>query len=521
MADVIMPQMGESIAEGTVTKWLKNVGDRVERDEPLFEISTDKVDAEIPSPVAGVLKEIRVAPGTTVPVSTVVGIVAERGEASTGRGATPAPAPAPAEKPAAPAPTPPPAPSEATPPAPPQPAASSAPPADAPVAPPAPPAPSGAPARPPLAAVPAPSGPASEVPPVEYQIEDERPPAPVAAPRAPEEKPRADMTAEELRQVRSSPVVRKIAAEHQVDIREVPGTGIGGRVTKQDILGHLEGRGATPASPGPTAAPGAAAPAAPAASAPPAAAVPPPPSATRPSAPPAPPGPAARVQVVPLSPIRRKTAEHMVLSKRTSAHVSTVFEIDMTRVDQLRQKHRASFEERGVRLTYIPFVLKAVVDALKVHPVLNASMDGDSIVYHKDVNLAVAVALDWGLIVPVIHNADEKNLLGLARALADLAERARGKKLRVEEVQGGTFTVTNPGGFGSLFGTPIINQPQVAILDVGVIEKRPVVRDDAIAIRTMAYFALTFDHRLVDGADADRFMAHVKATLQEFDEAAL
>jgi 2-oxoglutarate dehydrogenase E2 component (dihydrolipoamide succinyltransferase) len=222
-----------------------------------------------------------------------------------------------------------------------------------------------------------------------------------------------------------------------------------------------------------------------------------------------------------MSPIRRKTAEHMVLSKRTSAHVSTVFEIDMTRVDQLRQKHKAAFEQRGVRLTYTPFVLKAVVDALKASPVLNASIDGETIVYHKDVNLGLAVALDWGLIVPVIHHADEKNVLGLARAVNDLADRARAKKLKVEEVQGGTFSVTNPGVFGSLFGTPIIPQPQVAILATGTIEKRPVVRDDAIAIRTMCYFCLTFDHRLVDGADADRFMAHVKKILQEFDEAAL
>ena len=346
------------------------------------------------------------------------------------------------------------------------------------------------------------------------------------------------MTAEELRLTRSSPVVRKIAAEHQVDIRAIPGTGIGGRVTKQDILGHIETRPDTPAPAEAAAAPAAAAPAAvPCASAgrsAPAAAPPHlprrrrcpcrPPVAVPPSdlAPPparAPGG--ARVEVVPMSPIRRKTAEHMVLSKRTSAHVSTVFEIDMTRIDQLRQKHKASFEERGVRLTYTPFILKAVVDALKAFPVLNASIDGDSVVYHKDVNLAVAVALDWGLIVPVIHHADEKNVLGLARAVNDLADRARAKKLKVEEVQGGTFTVTNPGVFGSLFGTPIINQPQVAILGIGTIEKRPVVRDDAIAIRTMCYFALTFDHRLVDGADADRFMAQVKQTLQEFDEAAL
>jgi pyruvate dehydrogenase E2 component (dihydrolipoamide acetyltransferase) len=312
------------------------------------------------------------------------------------------------------------------------------------------------------------------------------------------ERPRSEMTADELRLTRSSPVVRKIAAEHQVDIRAVPGTGIGGRVTKQDILGHI-GSGA----------PGEAAAATPVPAAPPAVPLPP-----------APPG-GAPVEVVPMSPIRRKTAEHMVLSRRTSAHVSTVFEIDMTRVDQLRQKHKAAFEVRGVRLTYTPFILKAVVDALKAFPVLNASIDGDNVVYRKDVNLGVAVALDGGLIVPVIHHADERNVLGLARAAHDLAERARAKKLKVEEVQGGTFTVTNPGVFGSLFGTPIIHQPQVAILDIGTIEKRPVVRDDAIAIRTMCYFALTFDHRLVDGADADRFMAHVKKTLQEFDEAAL
>jgi pyruvate dehydrogenase E2 component (dihydrolipoamide acetyltransferase) len=424
MADVIMPQMGESIAEGTVTKWLKNVGDRVERDEPLFEISTDKVDAEIPSPAAGILKEVRVAPGTTVPINTVVAIVAAEGEG--------APAPAPP-------------------------------------------------------------------PPVEYQIEGEAPPPPPPLrPTVAPERPRSEMTADELRLTRSSPVVRKIAAEHQVDIRAVPGTGIGGRVTKQDILGHI-GSGA----------PGEAAAATPVPAAPPAVPLPP-----------APPG-GAPVEVVPMSPIRRKTAEHMVLSRRTSAHVSTVFEIDMTRVDQLRQKHKAAFEVRGVRLTYTPFILKAVVDALKAFPVLNASIDGDNVVYRKDVNLGVAVALDWGLIVPVIHHADERNVLGLARAAHDLAERARAKKLKVEEVQGGTFTVTNPGVFGSLFGTPIIHQPQVAILDIGTIEKRPVVRDDAIAIRTMCYFALTFDHRLVDGADADRFMAHVKKTLQEFDEAAL
>jgi pyruvate dehydrogenase E2 component (dihydrolipoamide acetyltransferase) len=517
MADVIMPQMGESIAEGTVTKWLKNVGDRVERDEPLFEISTDKVDAEIPSPAAGVLKEIRVVPGTTVAIHTVVGVIAAEGEGAVApvRDAQPPPPP---------------------PPSPPPPPAA---PAAEPAAPPAAVAPATAEAPAPAAVEPVTSA-------VAFQIEGETQ-AP-ARPSAPEvEKPRGEMTAEELRLTRSSPVVRKIAAEHQVDIRTVPGTGIGGRVTKQDILGHIETRpdsaaptetapAAEPVAPAPAPSPApplpavapapappppapsvAPAPAAPAAAA---ARVPAPPPPTPAPPPPAAPG-GARVEVVPMSPIRRKTAEHMVLSKRTSAHVSTVFEVDMTRIDQLRQKHRAAFEERGVRLTYTPFILKAVVDALKAFPVVNASIDGENVVYHKDVNLAVAVALDWGLIVPVVHHADEKNVLGLARAVNDLAERARAKKLKVEEVQGGTFTVTNPGVFGSLFGTPIINQPQVAILGIGTIEKRPVVRDDAIAIRTMCYFALTFDHRLVDGADADRFMAHVKASLQDFDEAGM
>jgi 2-oxoglutarate dehydrogenase E2 component (dihydrolipoamide succinyltransferase) len=336
------------------------------------------------------------------------------------------------------------------------------------------------------------------------------------------------MSVDELRQTRSSPVVRKIAAEHNVDIREVPGTGISGRVTKHDILSHLEGRpGEAPL--GPAAPPPASAPQAPvppqapwAASATPApaSAAAPAPSAPPPAAPSRPGG--ERVQVVPMSPIRKKTAEHMVVSKRTSAHVATVWEVDLSRVDRLREKYRPLYEERnGVRLTFLPFIIKATVDALKAFPVLNSSVEGDAIVYRHDINVGVAVALDWGLIVPVIRNADEKNILGLARAVNDLADRARAKKLKVEEVQGGTFTLTNPGVFGSLFGTPIINQPQVAILATGTIEKRPVVRDDAIAIRTMAYFALSFDHRIVDGADADRFMGHLKHTLQEFDENAL
>jgi 2-oxoglutarate dehydrogenase E2 component (dihydrolipoamide succinyltransferase) len=471
MTDVIMPQMGESIAEGTVTKWLKKLGDTVERDEPLFEISTDKVDAEIPAPAAGVLAEIRVEPGTTVPINTVVGVIAS-GEAA-------ALTPAPAVAPPAPAPA---------------------------LAPPATAAPAAPPVPPPLAG---------------------QPPA--------TEKPRSEMTVDELRRTRSSPVVRKIAAEHDVDIQQIPGSGISGRVTKQDILGHLENRTAGPAA-APPPEPAAPAPATltPVERAPetaplvtPAPVPPPAPPAAapaRPSAVPPAPAPTAgeRVQIVPMSPIRRKTAEHMVLSKRTSAHVSTVFEVDMTRVDHLRRKYKQQYEERsGSKLTYMPFILKATIDALKAFPIVNSSVDGDSIVYHHDINVGMAVALDWGLIVPVIRGADEKNILGLARAVSDLADRARNKRLKVDEVQGGTFTITNPGVFGSLFGTPIINQPQVAILGVGTIEKRPVVRDDAIAIRTMAYLALTFDHRIVDGSDADRFMAHLKKGLQEFDESAL
>jgi 2-oxoglutarate dehydrogenase E2 component (dihydrolipoamide succinyltransferase) len=514
MTDVIMPQMGESIAEGTVTRWMKKVGDAVERDEPLFEISTDKVDAEIPSPAAGILKEIRVQPGETVPINTIVGVIAAQAEAVAAPPAASVAAPA-APAPVAAAPMPP---SAAAPPRP-MPVAAH-PPVVAP-----PPPPSAIPAAatvPPPRAVPAPS-PTIVPPPPPPVAAAPTPvvpaPVPVAAP--PAERPRADMTVEELRQTRSSPVVRKIAAEHNVDIRQIPGTGISGRVTKQDILTHIESRPAdAPAPP-------------PAPATPPPAPVPAPTAPVKPAAPPASPSEAAapvvppyrpgeRVEVVPMSPIRKKTAEHMILSTRTSAHVSTVWEIDMTRVEQLRQKHRQAYEERsGVKLTYLPFIVKATVDALKAFPILNASVDGDSIVYRKDVHLGMAVALDWGLIVPVIRNADEKNLLGIAKAVADLADRARTRKLKVEEVQGGTFTITNPGVFGSLFGTPIINQPQVAILGIGAIEKRPVVRDDAIAIRSLAYFALTFDHRIVDGADADRFMAHLKKGLQEFDEAAL
>jgi 2-oxoglutarate dehydrogenase E2 component (dihydrolipoamide succinyltransferase) len=473
MTDVIMPQMGESIAEGTVTKWMKNVGDKVQRDEPLFEISTDKVDAEIPAPASGVLREIRAVAGTTVAINAVVGIIGAEGEAVAAAPAPATTAPAPPPAVAAPAPAPPPI------------AAAGPPPGFAPPPPPPPP---------PAVVAPPPSSPAPMVPPPPAAAS----PAPAAVPAL--EKPRAEMSVEELRQTRSSPVVRKIAAEHSVDIREVPGTGISGRVTKQDILGHIENR---PPDAVPAASPAAAAAAAPA-----------------PFVPAYQKG--ERIEIVPMSPIRKKTAEHMVTSKRISAHVSTVWEVDMSRVDQLRRKHGPAYLDRsGVKLSFMPFIFKAAIDAIKAFPVLNSSVEGESIVYKKDINLGMAVALDWGLIVPVIRNADEKNVLGLAKAVNDLAERARGKKLKVDEVQGGTFTITNPGVFGSLFGTPIINQPQVAILGVGTIEKRPVVRDDAIAIRHMAYFCLTFDHRIVDGSDADRFMAHLKKGLQEFDEAGL
>ena len=446
--NVVMPQMGESIAEGTVVRWIKKVGDRVDRDEPLFEISTDKVDAEIPSPAAGVLAEIRAKEGETVPVDSVVAVIAEAGAASAAaRPAEPAgpPEPPPVSKPA----PPPPAPIAAAP---------------------APPAPLAAPLAPPHP---------SAAPPAAR-------PAPPAGP-AP--------TADELRRTRSSPLVRRIAREHDIDISRLEGSGVGGRVTKHDILDFIESGAARPEA--------AVAPAAP---------------------PPVPAGPAFQpgeaVEVVPMSVMRRRIAEHMVASRRTSAHVHSVFEVDFTNVAKIRDAKKAEFERLGVKLTYLAFIIKASADALQATPVVNASIDGDSIVYKKAINIGIAVALDWGLIVPVIRNADEKNILGIARAATDLAVRARAKQLKPEEVQGGTFTITNPGVYGALFGIPIINQPQVAILDVGVIEKRPVVVDDTIAIRPRAYMALGFDHRLIDGAVADHFMAFLKARIEGFDPAA-
>jgi pyruvate dehydrogenase E2 component (dihydrolipoamide acetyltransferase) len=500
--EIIMPQMGESIAEGTITKWLKKVGDSVKRDEPIFEISTDKVDAEIPAPVAGTLVEIRVPEGQTVAINTVVGVLGEAGEAAASPPAAAKPVEAPASAaPAAPPPTPPPA----QPGAPPPPAQAAAAPS---AAPPAPPAAAPEPPREPVAAPP----PAAPVP------TPAAPPAPAVA--ADSSGGRVESIEERIRQ-RSSPLVRKIAQENGLDIREIEGTGIYNRVTKNDVLSFLENRkvagGAAAAA---SAAPREAVPAAPV------------PAPERATPIPAESAPAARPiavtdrdEVVAMTKIRKITAENMTLSKRTSAHVTTVFQVDYTNVARLRERHKEAFlAKNGVKLTYLPFIFRAAIQALKEFPQVNASIDGDNIVYHKDVHLGMAVALDWGLIVPVIRNADEKSILGLARAAQDLAERARSKRLKPEEIHGGTFTVTNPGVFGSLFGTPIIPQPQVAILGVGTIEKRPVVvvdenGNDALGIRTVGFLALSFDHRLIDGADADRFLATVKKTLEkgEFD----
>ncbi len=445
--DVIMPQMGESIFEGTITKWLKKPGDKIDRDEPLFEISTDKVDAEIPSPAAGVLKEIKVAEGQTVPVQTVVGTIDAAGAAAAA--APPAPAKA------APAPQP----KSETP----KPAAAAPPPAPAPV----------------------PAAPASVAPPA----------------------PAAEHHAGDGDKVRSSPLVRRIAREHQIDLTQVPGTGAGGRVSKRDVMAAVEG--GAPAA-GPSAAPA--------------------PSSAKPASGGAPSGvletavPRDRMyfghyEVQPMSIMRQRIAEHMVLSKRTSPHVYSIEEVDVTALVSLRTKLKGKFEqETGTKLTYMPFFIRAAVEGLRAFPTVNSSVDGTNVVLHKECNIGMAVALDWGLIVPVIKSAEEKNFLGLARAVNDLAERARNKKLKPDEVQESTFSITNPGVFGGLFGLPVINQPNVAILGLGAIEKRPVVIDDAIAIRSMVYLTLSYDHRAVDGAIAHQFMAHVKHTLQNWTE---
>ncbi|HVF28933.1 MAG TPA: dihydrolipoamide acetyltransferase family protein [Pyrinomonadaceae bacterium] len=507
--EVVMPQMGESITEGTITRWLKKVGDTVERDEMLFEISTDKVDAEIPSPVAGTLTEIKFKEGDTVEVNAVVALIGDgAGAAASGTSAPEASAPAPGEPP-----SPPPAQSPASQP---QQAATPAPASQAAVSAPPPPAPPAAPAAQPssVSAVAAP------------QAQQSQPAPQAAAPAGSQEKsamsnapgfaapPAGDngggaQTADDLRRTRSSPLVRNIAKEHGVDISQLEGTGMSGRVTKNDILSFIESGATTVAT----------APAAQQQSYAPSVQAPPAPTLRAPSLPPViPPGEGDRVET--MSVMRRKIAEHMTMSQRTSAHVAIVYEIDMTRIARLREQHKAAFMQNvGTKLTYMPFIFQAVTTAIRRFPIFNSQVSGDQIVYKRDINLGMAVALDWGLIVPVIKRADDLSIAGLARAANDLADRARAKQLKPDEVGGGTFTITNPGVFGGLFGTPIINQPQVAILGVGTIEKRPKVvtneeGDDYIAIRTMAYFALSFDHRIIDGADAERFLGYVKGILE-------
>ena len=459
--DVVMPQMGESIAEGTIVRWIKQVGDAVERDEPLFEISTDKVDAEIPSPVAGVLSEILAKEGQTVPVNSVVAVITPAGQAAA---------------------------------APVKPAAAQEPPREN-----AAPGQESAPA-----AAPPPAAPQRQADGASAQAAAPAKEPSAAAPAAP-----ADTTSESAIRQRSSPLVRKIAKEHDIDITQIQGSGIGGRVTKDDILAFIDG-GSSAAKPAPERAPSEAPSPRPQPEA--AAAAAPAPSSAAPGR-----GVPTPGTTVPMSVMRKKIAEHMMTSRRTSAHVHSVFEVSFARVAQVRAAKKAEYERAGVKLTYMSFIIKAVVDALQAVPVMNSSVQGDSVVYHKDVNIGVAVALDWGLIVPVIKHADEKNLLGLSRTLADLAARARAKQLKPDEVSGGTFTITNPGVFGALFGMPIINQPQVGILGVGNVEKRPVVIDDAIAIRQMAYLSIGYDHRIIDGAVADEFMSHIKKTLETWD----
>jgi len=435
--DVIMPQMGESIAEGTVTKWLKQVGDTIKRDEPLFEISTDKVDAEIPAAAGGVLLEIVVQEGETVPINTIVARIGEAGEVAAGSAKESAPA-APAPEPVA-----------------------------------------------PVAPAPAPAAPAA---------------APVAATAATNVVPitggdtPATQTLADRRKTKSSPLVRNIAKEHGVDIALIDGSGAGGRVTKKDILLYLD-QSSVAAAPIEAPRPAPAAPAAPT------------PSVTFPTG--------ERHVREKMSVMRKKIADHMIMSRRTSAHVQTWQECDMHNVVKRRAAQKPQFAKEGVKLTYTAFIAEALTKALQIYPSLNASIEGeDTVVYHKDINIGIAVALDWGLIVPVVKSAQQMNLLGLANSINDIAERARSKRLNPDEVQGGTFTITNPGVFGSLMGAPIISQPQVAILGVGVIKKRPVVIDDAIAIRPIMYLSLSFDHRLVDGAEAAKFLSFIVDQLE-------
>jgi len=494
--EVVMPQMGESIAEGTITRWLKKVGDRVERDEPLFEISTDKVDAEIPSPAAGILTEIKFQEGETVEVNKVVAVLdgAEGAFSSNGGASAAEVSEAPASQ-AAVSPEPPPQPPAST--SQPAPAAEQA------------TQPTAQQASQPAAA---PSAPTTA------KAEESKAAQPSSSPQAQAPASPAaaggnggEQSVEELRRTKSSPLVRNIAREHGIDISRLEGTGMSGRVTKNDILSFIEsGAAMTPQQAMQAAASGTTAPAAS--------------SAPTPQAPtiqaPSVQAPAAEDRVEQMSNMRKKIAEHMTLSRRTSAHVTTVYEIDMTRIARLRDEHKRAFQERtGTKLTFMPFIFQAVTAAIRKFPVFNAQVSGDQIIYKRDINLGMAVALDWGLIVPVIKRADDLSISGLARAANDLADRARSKQLKPDDVAGGTFTITNPGVFGGLFGTPIINQPQVAILGVGAIEKRPKVitsaeGDDLIAIRQMAYFALTFDHRIIDGSDAEKFLAYVKEILE-------
>ena len=492
--DVIMPQMGESIAEGTLVKWLKKPGDHVQRDENLFEISTDKVDAEIPSPSAGTLGEILVQEGQTVEVGTVVATILAAGEAE--------PAAAPAK------------------------AASSQADGSAQKSVSAPGPAAGAPAVEAGAGTQAAARPAADATAGEAAVSSGGAGNGSAGPA----------TKEELRRTRSSPLVRNIAREHGVDISQIRGSGLSGRVTKRDILAYVEGGGAAEAARG-AAAPERERPpepsrAEPAAPREPARAVPVErlePAAVAAAGPaPRPFGDSDRVELEPMSIMRQRIAEHMIASRRTSAHVTSFFEIDMTRVDELRRRNKESFlADSGVKLTFMPFIIKSLIAGIKEWPILNASIWNDQIVYKKDINVGIAVALQqergFGLLVPVIRHADELSLVGLARAANDLAERARNKKLSPDEVQGGTITITNPGVFGSLAGTPIINQPQVAILGVGAIEKRVKVvgPNDSIGVRTCAYFSISYDHRVVDGATADHFMLVVKERLENFSDPSL
>ena len=473
--DVIMPQMGESIFEGTITKWLKQPGEKVQRDEPLFEISTDKVDAEIPAPVSGTLQDIKVQAGATVQVNTVVGTIAGEGEAA---GAAPS----------------------------------------APAATTAPPAPAGGDGS---------RSTQTEVAQPPSGEEPKQPPAPQAdkqsAQPSPDEKAGVEREQQgkvleypeggEQERLRSSPLVRRIAKENKVDLAQVPGTGLGGRITKDDIESFIAKHGAGGAQP--------AAPVKPAAASAPSAPAPAMPATVTPLQPVAGVTPG---EVVPMSVMRKKIAERMVISKRTSAHVHGVFEVDMTRIVKLRENMKAKFEQAtGNKLTFTPFFARAVVHGIRKWPIINSSVEGENIHYHPSINLGIAVALDWGLIVPVVKNAEERSFVGLQRAITDLGERARTKKLKPDEVQGGTFTITNPGIFGAKFGMPIINQPQVAILGVGGILKKPVVvtdkdGNDSIAIRSMMHLSIGYDHRIVDGAVADQFMAEVKQFLENWNE---